>query len=596
MIVGYISVRVLQKKGRYFMEPVRRSTMRRMPTDPSLVLPDFTFNSKLVRNGEIMYIRRRPVGHIGAIVADVDEKKSLNTIREVLMSYYLRPINIMTVLDEDYEQLESVAKREYSYDSLMESLIAVIYAGGRRFRIEPVDIDMTMYVSIVKIDGTKISDDDESDTPGGACVYITTFDKHDRICCTWEIMLDIGRKAIYVHHILISPYFIAKNEGAVERWQKGMKMSDNMLPSYIRLIVHKGCEEYIKHAVTDLAEMPVPVYSPFELWVYRRILNSSSTKEMMLTVVEYTSVWYEAVHTLDDRGLDDVHKLIKAVRSSDNDGYPYVKFSKREWKFIRKYITETTKYITDTDDVEMVRFNLMDCLSNSRYGTVMKFDYQCDDSDESWPVMFTWSVDKASDSCRITAMSMKEVKGWTPYIQADYRNVSSVHLYNDAGSLHCKLYVDNFNMIPEQLQDICDNVPTFFIDRMNCMNVILNIISILVVIHDRPQRTRMVREERLVDDNQKPSGKKNSRQKVTTTDTVVSRVLLPAKEVDEYVSTRIAADRQSSGEHRERNYVVESWPRRAHYRHLKNGKDLYIKEQTVHRSAILTNKDVVVKL
>lgn len=255
--------------------------------------------------------------------------------------------------------------------------------------------------------------------------------------------------------------------------------------------------------------------------------------------------------------------------------FPLIQLNLKELKFILNY-ADKNAYVDG-------KMDLLKYLANPRYGNILRIPLRhCDDNSEVEEAIITYNIDENNDS--ISFIISQHLDENLTYACIVYFNsiksfdIDSCYIAS-GGFLHMK---DGKNM--PNSSDIFKN-KTLACQTIDGIIDLVNLfIDICVAIHDRPERTKMVKCVK-----KEYYEKKEHNIKVDEKDYIVARILKTKSDAREYVE-------RMSGTRAECEYSVEEWDRCGHYRTLKSGKVIWIKETTCKRHLPLSEKEVRIKL
>lgn len=267
---------------------------------------------------------------------------------------------------------------------------------------------------------------------------------------------------------------------------------------------------------------------------------------------------------------------------------PLVQFSGSEWKFISRYIQNIDGiYNCEADET----IDLRPYLTDQIYGNNLRFVYTSESDDESAELAISFTY---FDKYDYVAFDIELVysQGYRLCKQVEFSNVSRFNLLRSICRVDLVLGVSPDKDIPDSTGFIKKLVPDFLINDSKLFDLMLHIVAIYIVIHDRPKRHRMVRKEIIRSSASFTQASILSKKKQDES-FVISRILMTTKDANEY----IAKMNQLSDDGTEYNYIIESWRRRGHYRRLPNSDEtIWIDPTTCHRRKPLTEKEIVIKL
>ena len=253
--------------------------------------------------------------------------------------------------------------------------------------------------------------------------------------------------------------------------------------------------------------------------------------------------------------------------------YPLIDFNQKEMKFISRYVASNNLF--DGDRPEL-KFNLIPYLESPRYGKILRFHLSYKD------IVFAYSRD--NDTLRLCLLEKINDSLWIE-ISFDYNNLGEFNIYDSLNQIDTILILTNHEYIPRSINSIESVLLSLNYNEM--LNFVQWILSCIIVIHDRPKRTKMIK---ITEKREVPCSNKSKHNNQVKEEFVIRRILKSSDDAKEYVESH------SGGTHRNHEYTIEEWSRADHWRHLKNGKDIYIHETTCHRNLPLSQKEVHIKL
>jgi hypothetical protein len=319
---------------------------------------------------------------------------------------------------------------------------------------------------------------------------------------------------------------------------------------------------------TGMVDEEAPTYKPSEIKLMKKMAEIDPIE--IVANLEGYSVSDDRVETLAPKfeGFD------KILKPEDLSQYPILDLSDKEKKFINKYCDEVMCY----DDGQVV--NLKELISTAKM-TWFRFNINGEDNNTLWHA----EIDADKDVCRMYII--QTLDNYIVHISADLEKIEEYNVVNNLLVVRKNLIIKNPEKLLTNQIDALNVSELCTWDCVNIMKVVEYILRVMVVMKDRPQRTKIVKctERRKVYKNPK-----NPKQGYVEKEFVIHRLLKATPDAKEYVKKM-----SESGE-RHFEYVVEEWERRAHTRQLKSGKIIYIGETTCHRHKDLTNKEIHIKL
>lgn len=361
------------------------------------------------------------------------------------------------------------------------------------------------------------------------------------------------------------------------------------------LAIYNICKLTFKGTSTYLGNKDIPgdeiKFSTMEMYMFKKVymaLGSISGPNSQLTSIdecvnsEFEN--YGKIFRLDNFNLNNAAKAIHSIPDSPTykSEYPLVDFSTKEMKFIERY---TDKKYENGDII-----NFREYIEHFPYGN--GFRLKVEDNRE---LLVTWTISNNDDAAVLYIMDKTDPSHMI-CLTSDVYNISKLNygagFAKNMPGFHIDIYQDVECMISD-LDDI-DILPCF-LSKKEYVELVCYIMDVIVIINERPQRSRMIK----ISDTNKKAERKSSNKKLrnntnkSSSELIISRVLKPINEAKEYVSRM-----QSENISGERNYVLESWPRKGHWRKLHNSdKYIWIEPTTCSRhEELVKEKEIIVKL
>lgn len=539
---------------------------------------------------EITYIYHKYKDRKNMDAINQNLSRSLNYIRYYMLNNYLRAVNTYPVDDDFFNTDGSGLNLNRLKDNIRD--IARSSEDDIVFKVESSEV--VMYIRIANCgQNTMIA------APSDCIVmFVSQFFVKSGVCMVFQCMLDEGN-TLHCNDMVVGPFFFAKKQKMCEAFinTKGL-IGKRILDSSVAYVLEQSTSLYLDHHAGGLVDLPSPHHVFMEKQIYSIIMKKHPDLEVMRStnIHDWRNEDVPSDVKFDPRRFDTFPDDIKGLITGDsNTNVPYIDFSAREWKFVDRYAKEKKLIYDPDEELDVPVLNLAEVLQNQRYGNIIKFKYQLNGSDR-FDIIVGYEYTKSDDTCRFYII-YQGLDNITPYAVVDYYNLRECTIAESLVRATSNIYVKDLDSLPSSGEEITGIIPESFNKDAGIVDMLWNALAIFLVIHDRPDRHKMVREERKISNNQsnRPRSKsKSSRGQKNDSDTIViSRVLMPAKEAKEYVQ-RMSSD--SSG-NCERNYVLESWERVGHWRRLPNSeKKIWINETTCNRHKKLTDKEIHIKL
>lgn len=346
----------------------------------------------------------------------------------------------------------------------------------------------------------------------------------------------------------------------------------NIMTIYRALSILCEHTNYMEKHHTEYPEyMNRPSYTGFEMKILNRVFNLyDDPRHRSLDILTYG----KKENITSGRHYD----------TEINPSVPKVDFSQKELEFSRNYLLKTS-IVGGEKKVDFV-----DILENPRWGDQLILPARNIIPDQITPVLCTYKYFKKENEVDFNLAVIDEygLTGMT----FSFGNVNKFDLKDSFNAM--RLYYlpnpDEVFQLPSDYEGYKGLVPEKLNDIDFMLSIIADVISIYVIINERPDRSKMIRETRRVE---KPAAKgKKGKAAKPEVEYVVRRILKPVKEAKEYI-----AKMSTEGE-RNVEYTMESWTRKEHKRRKPGTKDEYITIQatTCHRHKELSGKEVHLKL
>lgn len=416
--------------------------------------------------------------------------------------------------------------------------------------------------------------DEKKETP--IIFYFTDAKKRFSTCIAYTFVEDYAADTCYTYNTVSTIFYFedkyncAKDVIASEQFFA----VNGALPN--RLIVPlKKCINVMSLG-KEIIEEQIPSYKPTEIKLLKKLLQIDPTK-LQLNIGGYNIQDNGRIH---DTVMKLDSTLDRWIEPDDLKDYPILDLSKKEDKFINKYCDENYNYAdgATTDLVDLFstvkmrwfRFDLTDENGNPTVNNIV------------WHV----ELDKDNDMCRMFIIQILE--DYMVHIIVDMDNIHEYNVINNLVRVKKNVIIRNQDHLLSNEEETMGISELCQWDCYKVLNIVEYILRVMVVMRDRPQRTKIVKctEKRRVYKNPK-----NPKQGYVEKEFVIHRILKSTADAKEYVKEKSGG----SGE-RHFEYVMEEWERRAHTRQLKSGKIIYIGETTCHRHKDLTDKEIHIKL
>lgn len=325
----------------------------------------------------------------------------------------------------------------------------------------------------------------------------------------------------------------------------------------------------------DPDEPTFPVYGKEEVQVYKAAFRGCGVTAHAI----HDAAKKNCEEEIDSLGkITASYKTIGALTEDHfNDDYPMIRFTLKEDRFVDGYCKKNNLLCDDP-------INIIPYFENPRYGNEMKIDADLSHKNE-YPILMRYDLNTKCNT--ITFHFIEPISydnGTYVEIAVTYDDIDH---FAETNLLMSTMYIvlRNHNYIPRNINDIKDQSVLANLVLSGVNTLVSRVIKDYIAIHDRPKRSRMVKQIRRTNH---PS--RNNKPKADNP-YVISHILMPINEAKSLVA--------SSKEYHERaeaQYVLEEWERSGYTRVYKSGRHVWIGPTTCHRHLPLTDKEVVVKL
>jgi hypothetical protein len=263
--------------------------------------------------------------------------------------------------------------------------------------------------------------------------------------------------------------------------------------------------------------------------------------------------------------------IIKEIKDVVNEEIPIVDLYTKEWEVIEKYGNKILRNNT---------IDLNEIIENQRYGNILKFPYQSINGVIDYLIVKPFMM----ENNRIIIMMKYDIdENHQGFISYDLLSTNSFRL-DDIKIIRNDVQQTNYNKLSKSVQDIKDSIPSNFLDEETLIELIKKLLYLYIIIHDRPERMRIVRET--ITRNNKNSHTSHH------SDIIIKRILKTAAGAKQHVQ-----ERSGSEIFKDYQYTIESWGRVGHYR-SRNGKSFWVRETICkrHKEIKSNNNPIHIKL
>lgn len=259
--------------------------------------------------------------------------------------------------------------------------------------------------------------------------------------------------------------------------------------------------------------------------------------------------------------------------------YHLVDFTPREKKYVEKYVLEAGHFVEGENGPKPI--DLVQYMTHTRYGERMRVINKEDGTN----TYFTYRLDTINNMARFWFIKVADTRG-AVVTTIDCKNIRDFTT-RDIIRFQTTLVVTDPDKLPRSTAEMVSIVPSTMTGTESIVRLIASVISLMIVIHDRPERTAMVKvTRRLGDPNVIQKGPEQEQ------DYVVRHILMPIRKAREYI--RLTSNDPSN---REVQYTKAEWYRVGYWRRVRGSdRQVYIPPTTCHRHLEMSKKKVHLKL
>lgn len=366
----------------------------------------------------------------------------------------------------------------------------------------------------------------------------------------------------------LCPFVLGRKDRDVDSDLKDIYSNGNMNEYRISLIYNTllillnslGCNK----------ETTNPEFTYNEMYFIRKIFNESHYEFYPFDLYNWTIEGEDPEQFSHLFSFDVLEKYITELNSEN----PLIDFNRREINYIIKYC-EDAGYMVNGGGIN---FNLSQYIKESPYGDTFRF--KIPNSEEE--ITTSCLIDDVRDLLRIFVTYHLDDNIIFAYI--DIKNATNFNINNSYVAFNSSILFRNTSAFISSKSNMVEIIPDMFKSSDLLADVAQMVIETFIIIHDKPERSRMIRCAEQI------SNRTSSSDKRDVNDVIITRILKTKKDAKEYV------DKMNSSGHMDREYVLESWKRKGYYRSNGNGEKVWIPPTTCRRHLPLTEKEVHIRL
>lgn len=347
---------------------------------------------------------------------------------------------------------------------------------------------------------------------------------------------------------------------------------------YTQFLIYQ-CLELLSNDLKLPSEQYDMLHSENEMY-FIKMMISSVTNGRNMWPIDIFNKFADRNDEVDLKIFDRVMLDVVEMTITKSHQFPLVDLNQKEIKFISNYV-QKNKFLSGEDSKE---FNIIPYLSHLEYGE--SFQYPIIYEDGSRNIILTSFVLVEEQELLRVFMMQKISEELTVFSYIDFNNLSNFHIGRSLVHMNSSVIFTDFKNLPRSQELVKDMIPNEFLDTTEIFLTVRGILALYIVMRDRPTRTRMIKCTTTIPSERKRSSQKNQEER----EFVVTRILKTVNDAKEYV-----AKMTEEGEIN-REYVLESWQRRGHYRKYQDGAIVWIPKTTCRRQLPLSEKEIHIKL
>lgn len=339
--------------------------------------------------------------------------------------------------------------------------------------------------------------------------------------------------------------------------------------------------EVIDALLHDRCDERYPIHTKEELIMFKEAAQWKNVSELPMRRVIHRYFHDDVVDFVDYKPEQDYdHSVPTFINPKFNiKEVPEVAFSEKEWKFIDSYI-EKNNYLG------LNEMNLKPFVTYPRYGHMYRMTVELNEGGADTKELFF--VIKPHDNDMDIYVIDRVTPNTSAYLRIKCRDIETFEIgkcFDDV-----EIAITNTDMLkaPKSIDEIDTRIIHFNKEFTYAfVTMIHNLLSMLIVMHDRPQRSRMVRC------NTPMRKSSTSNKKRTEPEYHSVRLLKSVSDAKKLVQNSSDGPRSRA----DAVYTIEEWERVGHYRTLKSGKTVWIDATTCKRHLPLNEtKEIKIKL
>ena len=506
-----------------------------------------------------------------------------------MINLYLKNIPVIEISKDEFE-----SNRKISYlatRSELEKRCLKLYDGVKTLSGK-INMNNNFVVKILYESNIIYLSIDENELIDSYSIFMMMIDPVDKI----STIIFISVPHIFnkddvnsvIHNVSIvhgTPLYISSKDRFIDNHFKSLDTSILDVDGIDSLIMMQILEYSINKInqelnLNKLEEKPFH-HTQYEMNIYRRLYSDSKLVEM------FNIKCWRSTNCIDENEEFIMESYNKEINNNTLDfvikpdeSCPLVDFSEKEMKFINKYTDESSLFMEEPKrKIDMVKV-----FENPRYGKLLKIKSTPTELHPSYIIYFTYIYEGEKDKCNLF-IHFDISDNIVGYIRVIFRNIKNFRFSESIFGFNTSIIFRDNIELPQSAEEFNNKLPVILTDRNTILNLIADIVSIYAIIHERPQRSRVIRETTRTSIQKSYNSRSNE-----TEQFIIRRILKDSKSAKEYVKSM-------TGSSPDRVYTLEEWERVGYYRRKPNSEEkIWIEPTTCHRRLGLSDKEVHIKL
>lgn len=485
--------------------------------------------------------------------------ETVDTFTKFIYQMYLQEIYTFDV-DQSMFNMEPVSDIKLVMDqilSMTKEITKIVSSKTIKCRIKSADFSFMMYFG---------------DVGGEGISFISALFDNSKKIVRFSIEGESAlEKQLYSRPICtyeLCPFVLGRKDREVDSDLKDIYSNGNTNDYRISLIYNTLL--ILLNSLGSNKEMTDPEYTTTEIYFIRKIFQERLYGLYPFDLCNWIC---------EDENPDQFSHMCEAdvlnkYITEPNTENPLIDFNRREMSYIIKYCEDAGYMVKDGG----INFDLSQYIKESPYGDTFRF--KIPNSEEE--ITTSCLIDKERDLLRIFVTYQLDDNIIFAYI--DIKNVTNFNINNSYVSFNSSILFKDVSNIVSSKSDILEVIPDMFKYPGLLADVAQMVIETFIIIHDKPERSRMIRCAEQINNRTSSHNQRNN------SNILVTRILKTKKDAKEYV------EKMNSSGYIDREYILESWKRKGYYRRNNSGEKVWIPPTTCRRHLPLTEKEVHIRL